>query len=80
MEDISHREIYDKLVAVETKVDTISKDTKDVVNAFNSAKGAFLVFEWIGKLATETGAYPLMVKIKEQAEAQVPKQDEVKSV
>lgn len=51
MEDISHREIYDRLVAVETKVDTISKDTKDVVNAFNSAKGAFLVFEWIGKLA-----------------------------
>ena len=37
------------------------------------------MFEWIGKLATETGAYPLMVKIKEQAEAQVPKQDEVKS-
>ena len=32
----------------------------------------------IVKLATETGAYPLMVKIKEQAEAQVPKQDEVK--
>jgi len=53
MEDISHREIYDKLVAVETKVDTISKDTKDVVNAFNSAKGAFLVFEWIGKLAKQ---------------------------
>ena len=51
MEDISHRELYDRLVAVETKVDTISKDTKDVVNAFNSAKGAFLVFEWIGKLA-----------------------------
>lgn len=50
MEDISHREIYDRLVAVETKVDTISKDTKDVVIAFNSAKGAFLVFEWIGKL------------------------------
>jgi hypothetical protein len=51
MEDISHREIYDRLIAVEHKVDTISTDTKDVVNAFNSAKGAFLVFEWIGKLA-----------------------------
>lgn len=51
MEDISHREIYDRLIAVEHKVDAISTDTKDVVNAFNSAKGAFLVFEWIGKLA-----------------------------
>ena len=51
MEEVSHREIYDRLIAVETKVDTISKDTKDVVTAFNSAKGAFLVFEWIGKLA-----------------------------
>ena len=51
MEDISHREIYDRLIAVEHKVDTISTDTKEVVAAFNSAKGAFLVFEWIGKLA-----------------------------
>ena len=51
MEDISHREIYDRLVSVESKVDKIGNDTKDVVAAFNSAKGAFLVFEWIGKLA-----------------------------
>ena len=50
MEDVSHREIYDRLVAVETKVDKIGADTKDVVSAFNSAKGAFLVLEWIGKL------------------------------
>ena len=50
MEDVSHREIYDRLVAVETKVDKIGEDTKDVVSAFNSAKGAFLVLEWIGKL------------------------------
>jgi len=51
MEDISHREIYDRLVAVEHIVDSMSTDTKDVVAAFNSAKGAFIVFEWIGKLA-----------------------------
>ena len=50
MEDVSHREIYDRLVAVETKVDKIGEDTKDVVSAFNSAKGAFLVLEWIGRL------------------------------
>ena len=51
MEDISHREIYDRLVSVESKVDKIGNDTKDVVTAVNNAKGAFLVFEWIGKLA-----------------------------
>jgi hypothetical protein len=50
MEDVSHREIYDRLIAVENKVDQIGEDTKDVVTAFNSAKGAFLVLEWIGKL------------------------------
>jgi len=50
MEDVSHREIYDRLVAVEVKVDKIGEDTKDVVTAFNSAKGAFLVLDWIGKL------------------------------
>lgn len=37
------------------------------------------ILQTLGKLPTETGAYPLMVKIKEQAEAQVPKQDDVKS-
>lgn len=37
------------------------------------------ILQTLGKLPTETGAYPLMVKIKEQAESQVPKQDEVKS-
>jgi len=50
MEDVSHREIYDRLIAVESKVDKIGEDTKDVVSAFNSAKGAFLVLEWIGRL------------------------------
>jgi len=37
------------------------------------------ILQTLGKLPTETGAYPLMVKIKEQAEAQVPKHDDVKS-
>ena len=48
--DISHREIYDRLVTVETKVDKIGEDTKDVVTAFQSARGAFVVLEFIGKL------------------------------
>jgi hypothetical protein len=48
--DISHREIYDRLVTVETKVDKIGEDTKGVVTAFESARGAFVVLEFIGKL------------------------------
>ncbi len=49
--DITHREIYDRLVAVETKVDTIAGDTKDVVAAFAAAQGAFTVLETLSKLA-----------------------------
>ena len=49
--DISHREIYDRLVAVEIKVDRIEQNTKDVVSAFGAAQGAFTVLEWLGKVA-----------------------------
>jgi hypothetical protein len=49
--DVSHREIYDRLLAVEAKVDRIDKATGDVVSAFNAAQGAFTVLEWLGKLA-----------------------------
>ena len=49
--DVSHREIYDRLLAVERKVDRIDKATADVVSAFNAAQGAFTVLEWLGKLA-----------------------------
>jgi hypothetical protein len=49
--DISHREIYDRLLAVEHKVDRIDKATADVVSAFSAAQGAFTVLEWLGKLA-----------------------------
>lgn len=51
LRDISHREIYDRLLAVETKVDRIDKATADVVSAFGAAQGAFTVLEWLGKLA-----------------------------
>jgi hypothetical protein len=50
-EDISHKEIYDRLIAVETKVDKVVKDTEDVVAAFKAAAGAFLVLEWLAKVA-----------------------------
>lgn len=49
--DVSHREIYDRLIAVEQKVDKIDKATTDVVAAFGAAQGAFVVLEWFGKIA-----------------------------
>lgn len=49
--DITHREIYDRLVAVEMKVDAIADGTKDVVKAFEAAQGAFTVLEWLAKAA-----------------------------
>ncbi len=50
MEDISHREIYERLVAVEKKVDRVEENTKGMVTAFEAASGAFLVLEWIAKI------------------------------
>ena len=65
--DVTHREIYDRLMAVETKVDALSVNTRDVVTAFAAAQGAFTVLEtlsklakpllWIGGLATAVVAF-----------------------
>ena len=49
--DVTHREIYDRLVQVEAKVDHLDKTTGEVVEAFNNAKAAFTVLEWIAKAA-----------------------------
>lgn len=49
--DVTHREIYDRLVAVEVKVDRLNDSTAEVVSAFGAAKGAFLVLDWIAKVA-----------------------------
>ena len=51
MEEVTHAQIYERLVAVEGKVDAIDGNTKDMVKAFNAAQGAFKVLEWIAKLA-----------------------------
>lgn len=40
------------------------------VNEVNS------VLQVLGELPSKTGAWPLIVKIKEQAESQIPKQEE----
>ena len=47
--DVTHKEIYDRLVMVETKVDQIDANTNDMVAAFTAAQGAFTVLEWIAK-------------------------------
>jgi len=49
--DVTHREIYDRLVAVETKVDGLTESTKDVTAAFAAAQGAFQVLETLSRLA-----------------------------
>jgi hypothetical protein len=51
MNDITHREIYDRLVAVEGKVDALGNSTKDVTAAFAAAQGAFKVLETLSRLA-----------------------------
>lgn len=48
-EDVSHAEIYERLLTVEQKVDKIDRNTQDVVKAFNAASGAFTVLEWLAK-------------------------------
>jgi hypothetical protein len=50
-EEVTHAEIYERLVAVEGKVDCIQQNTKDVVDAFNAARGAFAVLEFLAKIA-----------------------------
>lgn len=49
--EVSHNEIYERLVAVESKVDKVAEDTQGMVSAFNAASGAFTVLEWIAKIA-----------------------------
>ena len=51
MEEVTHKEIYDRLVAVESKVDRLNEETTEVVKAFSAAQGAFTVLEWIAKAA-----------------------------
>lgn len=51
MSEVTHQQIYDRLVAVENKVNTIDENTKGMVAAFNAASGAFVVLDFLGKLA-----------------------------
>lgn len=49
--DITHKEIYDRVVRLEEKVDRIDQNTDGMVSAFNAAQGAFTVLEWLAKVA-----------------------------
>jgi hypothetical protein len=51
METVTHQQIYDRLIAVEAKVDHIDKNTKDLVDGFKAVQGAFVVLGWIAKAA-----------------------------
>lgn len=51
MSDVSHEQIYNRLLAVEAKVDEIDKNTKDLVDAIEAAKGAVKVLNWIASIA-----------------------------
>lgn len=55
MEEVSHKEILDRLVAVEGKVDQVHSETRQMVSAFQAVDGAFTVLGWIAK-----GAKPLL--------------------
>ena len=51
MEEVSHKEIYDRLCQVESKINSLSVETTDLIAAFKAAQGAFKVLEWLAKVA-----------------------------
>jgi len=52
MEDkVTHSQIYERLLAVESKVDDIDKNTKGLVEAINALEGAFKVLGWVASVA-----------------------------
>ena len=51
MSEVSHEQIYQRLIAVETKVDRIDENTRDLVSAIKAMQGAIKVLEWIASAA-----------------------------
>jgi len=52
MEDqVTHKQIYDRLVEVESKVDAIDKNTSGLVEAIDAMQGAIKVLGWIASAA-----------------------------
>jgi hypothetical protein len=50
-EKVTHEQINERLLAVETKVDAINKNTKGLVDAINALDGAFRVLGWVASAA-----------------------------
>ena len=51
MEEVTHEQIYARLLAVETKVDSIDNNTKGLVEAIKALDGAFKVLGWAASAA-----------------------------
>jgi hypothetical protein len=51
MSNVTHEQIYARLLEVEAKVDSIDKNTKGLVEAFDALQGAFKVLGWIASAA-----------------------------
>ena len=51
MSEVSHEQIYERLLAVELKVDEIDKNTKGLVGAIDALDGAFKVLGWVASAA-----------------------------
>jgi hypothetical protein len=50
-QEVTHKQIYDRLVEVESKVDSIDKNTKGLVEAIKALDGAFKVLGWVASAA-----------------------------
>ena len=51
MNEVSHEQIYERLLAVEAKVDSIDKNTSGLVEAIKALDGAFKVLGWVASAA-----------------------------
>ena len=51
MSEVSHAQIYERLIAVENKVDSIDKNTRGLVDAIQAAQGAVKVLNFIASCA-----------------------------
>ena len=48
--EISHVEIYERLLIVEQEVHSLKAETSAMVEAFHAAQGAFVALEWLAKV------------------------------
>jgi len=50
-QEVTHEQIYERLLAVENKVDSIDKNTSGLVEAIKALDGAFKVLGWVASAA-----------------------------